>query len=46
MLSPDKVHEYGGGGFIIDTSDKKRGLVYSHFKDSRQVSFDENRSHD
>lgn len=30
-----RVHEYGGGEFKIDTTDKHRGLVYSDFKDSR-----------
>lgn len=29
-----KVHEYGGGEFIVDTTALNRGLVYSEFKDS------------
>lgn len=30
-----KVHEYGGGGYVVDTSSLSRGIVYSEFKDSR-----------
>lgn len=30
-----KVHEYGGGEFIVDSTGLNRGLIYSEFTDSR-----------